>query len=268
MFASNPGTVYPGGERKDIAYMLPKGPPDDYGDFRDANIMLINTKSEYKPFTIGLPYGVKVQPYAWEDDESYPFTTWKGYEEPGIGYISAIGHMLNFWHFRRTSDTLEQIYLHGLTNQADPQEDLLKLAWSWIAPPELQIPGEPLSPNGSAGQHNVFTFDQAQKAYVIPRKSDGPERINFVLDAIYDDAYLEGTMWLINPAFVVPNWNETETSFQFELDGETLSDGVDYRYGYESTTSGKDLVIWLNRTIDLNEREEHNAKISINPIGK
>ena len=53
-----------------------------------------------------------------------------------------------------------------------------------------------------------------------------------------------------------------------KLDGKKLSDGADYRYGYESTTSGKDLVIWLNKTIDLNEREDHDARISINPVGK
>lgn len=180
MFASNPGVVYPRGQKRDIAYprrsglWSRKGPPQDYGDFRDANIMLLHTKSKYKPFTIGLPHGVKVKSYGYKADKRYPFATWTGYEEPSIGYISALGHMLNYWHFRRTSDTIEQIYLHGITHQRDPQIDFLRLAWSWIAAPELQIPGEPLSPNGSAGKYNVFTYDPAQKAYIIPRTNTGP----------------------------------------------------------------------------------------------
>jgi hypothetical protein len=37
--------------------------PTDYGDFRDANIMLYNMKSKYMPYTIAMPYGVRVQPY-------------------------------------------------------------------------------------------------------------------------------------------------------------------------------------------------------------
>lgn len=265
MFASNPGKVYPNGLKQDIAYQLPKGPPEDFGDFRDANVMLIHTKSKYKPFTIGLPHGVKVKPYGWEEDESYPFATWKGYEEPSIGYVSVIGHMLNYWHYRRTSDTIEQIYLHGMTNQENPQDDILELAWSWIAAPELQIPGEPLTPNGSAGKYNTFTYDPAQKAYIIPRKKSDPENLSFTLDAIYDDEYLDGTMWLVNPAFVVPNWNHSSAAFRFILDGETLTPDDDYRFGFETTATGKNLVIWLDRMIDLNERDEHSAAFAIEP---
>ena len=50
--------------------------PKDFGEFRDANIMFINLKSEYKPFTIGMPYGVRVQPYAPEGDLPHVFQTW------------------------------------------------------------------------------------------------------------------------------------------------------------------------------------------------
>lgn len=267
MFASNPGKVYPKGLKQDIAFQLPQGPPDDFGDFRDANIMLIHSRSKYKPFTIGLPYGVKLKPYGWEEDKSYPFATWKGYDEPSIGYISVIGHMLNYWHYRRTSDTLEQIYLHGMTDQEHPQDDILELAWSWIAAPELQVPGEPLSPNGSAGRYNMFTYDQAQKAYIVPRKRTGPEALRFNIDAIYDDEYLDGTMWLVNPAFVIPDWNQSDAVFRFLMDGNTMTPGDDYRFGFESTPTGKNLVLWLDSIIDLNEREEHDVMFQIELSG-
>jgi hypothetical protein len=35
-------------------------------------------------------------------------------------------------------------------------ENGLKLAWSWIVAPELQLPGTRLSPNGSAGQYHTL----------------------------------------------------------------------------------------------------------------
>lgn len=77
-----------------------------------------------------------------------------------------------------------------------------------------------------------------------------------------------GTMWLMNPAFVIPNWNESDVKFRMTLDGQPLVDGSDYRCGFEKTAGGQDLVIWLNKTIDLNEREDHNAQIEIEPLKK
>ena len=265
MFGSKPGTVFANGSARDIAYKMPAGPPGDYGEFRDANIMLLHTKSKFRPFTIGLPYGVQAQPYGWEKNKVYPFTTWTGYSEPSIGYVSAIGHLLNYWHFRRTDKTVEQIYLHGMTGSDKPQSEILKLAWSWISPPELQMPDAKKSPNDSTGQYNLLTYDQTQKAYIVPRKTAGPERIGFALDAIYDDSYLQDTMWLVNPAFVVKNWNQPETGFRFELNGKALANGTDYRFGFEQTVTGQDLVIWLNKTLDLNDRTGHRAGIAIIP---
>ncbi|MBL8856094.1 MAG: hypothetical protein JNK57_19170 [Planctomycetaceae bacterium] len=265
MFDAKPGRVFPKGTAKQISYAMPEGPPSDFGEFRDANIMLLHTNSKFQHFTIGLPYGVQVQPYGWEDNREFPFTTWTGYDDRSIGYVSAIGHLINHWHFRRTEKTIEQVYLHGMTVHNGTHDKILNLAWSWIAPPELQMPNVKKSPNDSAGEYNNFTFDQTQKAYVVPRTVPGAERIAFTLDAIYDDEYLHGTMWLVNPAFVVNDWNDSQTPFRVELDGNQLTSGVDYRFGFEPTKSGKNLVIWLNKTIDLNDREEHSAKFAIIP---
>lgn len=180
-------------------------------------------------------------------------------------YISAIGQLINYWHFRRTDKTIEQLYLHGMTESEKPQSEILKLAWSWISPPELQMPDAKKSPNDSTGKYNVFTYDQTQRAYIVPRKTTGSERISFALDAIYDDSYLQGTMRLVNPAIVVKNWNQPEVGFRFELDGKALATGTDYRFGFEPTAPGKDLVIWLNKTIDLSALDEHRVAISIIP---
>ncbi|MHC4423247.1 MAG: hypothetical protein ACYSWR_01075 [Planctomycetota bacterium] len=150
--------VIPGGASKTINF---KPYPDDFGDFRDASIMVVNTKSKYRPFTIGLPYGVRIQPYQPEDDLPYVFQTWGNPTERG--YATAFGHILNFWHYRRTDNTLEQVYLQGLTDEKDPAKELVPLAWSWIAGPKLRMEGLKLD-------YKTFTYDQSQKAYVLSCK--------------------------------------------------------------------------------------------------
>lgn len=268
MFGNSSASVFANGKRQDINYEMPAGPPSDYGDFRDANIMLVHAKSKYRPFTIGLPYGVKVSPYGWEDNRKYPFATWTGYAEPSIGYISPIGHIINQWHFRRTERTLEQVYLHGMTQAPDPQSEIMRLGWSWIAAPELQMPGDPKSPNGGTGKYRQFTYDQTQRAYVLPRKESGPKPIDFSLVSIYDDSYLRGTMWLVNPTIVVPSWNDSNAGITLKLDGVTLKNGPDYRLGFEQHESGNDLVIWIQRTIDLTAIDDHRVAVSIVPAGR
>ena len=103
------------------------------------------------------------------ENKTYPWTTWTGYDEPSIGYVSAIGHLINYWHFRRTDKTIEQVYLHGMTGSEKPQSEILRLTWSWISPPELQMPDAKKSPNDSTGRYNVFTYDHRQIAYIVPR---------------------------------------------------------------------------------------------------
>ncbi|MFM7979962.1 MAG: hypothetical protein ACKPKO_11670, partial [Candidatus Fonsibacter sp.] len=87
----------------------------------------------------------------------------------------------------------------------------------------------------------------------------------FALDSIYDDEHLQGTMWLVNPAFVISDWKGDATNVHVTVDGEMMTPGRDFRSGLEVTSEGRRLVVWLNRTIDLNAREEHRAEFSVGP---
>jgi hypothetical protein len=213
--------------------------PEDFGDFRDANIMLLNLTSEYKPFTIGMPYGVRVQPYWPEDELPLVFQTW-GYS-PSRGYSSSIGHMLNFWHYRRTDNTIEQVYLHGMTNTEDPASELVPLAWSWISAPRLRM-------DGLETDYMQYTYDPAQRAYVVPRKGRGPVSLEFMLQA--EDEERDAPGWIINPAFVVKDWDEP--GVVLKVGGKTIKRGKNFRVGYEQTPTGKDLVIWLKMKSNKN----------------
>jgi hypothetical protein len=225
--------VIPGGESGKISY---KPYPKGFGEFRDANIMVVNTKSRFKPFTIALPYGCRIQPYNPEDELPHVFQTW-GYS-PDRGYSTALGHILNFWHYRRTDNTLEQVYLQGMTDAEDQAKELVPLAWSWIAAPRLRM-------EGFTYDYNTFTYDQAQKAYVL--KSDGKEEeIEFELDV--DDEFAGIGQVLRNPAIVIKDWGTS--GVEVEVDGKSVKVGKDFRIGYEETHTGSDLVLWLKAESD------------------
>jgi hypothetical protein len=191
--------------------------------------MLVNLKSDYKPFVIGLPYGVRIQPYAPEGPLPFVFQTWG--KPPERGYTVAFGHILNYWHYRRTDNTLEQIYLHGMTNATDPQKELVSLGWSWITEPELKMKGvEP--------DYTLFTYDPAQKAYIVPRTGRGPIELEFSLEK-----QRLAPMSIVNPTFIVKDWDKV--GVELEVDGKKIEPSKDFRIGYEETPTGKDLILWL-----------------------
>ena len=140
--------------------------------------------------------------------------------------------MLNYWHYRRTDTSIEQIYLHGMTNTVDPVKELVPLAWSWIVAPSLKMEGvEP--------DYNQILYDPAQKAYIVPRKGRGPTELEFTLEQDHDLA----PMSIINPAFIVKDWDEQ--GVELKVDGKTIEQGKTFRVGLEQTPTGKDLIIWL-----------------------
>jgi hypothetical protein len=224
------------GESKTISY---KPYPKDFGDFRDANIMLVNLKAEYKPFTIGMPFGSRVQPYWPEDDLPHVFQTWG--DPPDKGYSSALGHIVNYWHYRRTDNTLEQVYLQGMTNAEDPVREIVSLAWSWIAAPLLQMEGLGMS-------YTLFTYDPAQRAYIVPREDRGPRAFEFTLEQDEDIGEFGAPMSIVNPVLLVKDWGTS--GVELKVNGKPMEIGKDFRIGYEETHTGNDLILWLNMTSD------------------
>jgi hypothetical protein len=163
-----------------------------------------------------------------EDELPHIFQTWG--DPPEEGYATAFGHILNFWHYRRTDNTLEQIYLSGMTDAKDPGKELVPLAWSWIAPPKLRMEG--LKPS-----YDVMIYDAAQKAYVLSCKGGKPSELEFELEA--DEEFYGVKQTIINPAIVVKGWDKAPVAL--EIDGKRVKQGKHFRVGYEDT----DLVMWL-----------------------
>ena len=235
------------GRSKTISY---KPYPKDFGAFLEANIKVANLKSQYRPFTIFLPYGVENEPYPPEGELPSVFQTWPR-EPKERGYSTSLGHTLNWWHYRRTENILEQVYLSGMTMTKDPAAELVPLAWSWLRPPQLQISGiEP--------KYKVQIYDPAQRAYIVPHQGRGPHKLEFAIEVDEDVKELGAPMYIVNPAFIIKDWGTS--GVELKVDGKIVNQGKYFRVGYEETHTGTDLVLWLNM------KSDETVKFSISPV--
>ena len=205
--------------------------PRDYAGFSAANIMVVNLKSQYKPFTIAMPYGDRTQPYKRDNPLIEGFQVWGPGEHRS--YTVPFGHLINYGHYRKTANTLEQVYLSGMIDSIALAKELVPLAWSWIAPPKVSIEGE--EPN-----HTIDHYDPAQKAYIFDWK---PDQTELQFELLADPDYFGVASTIINPAIVVRGWGQDPV--ELEIDDKTVPPGQDFRSGYEATKAGTNLVIWL-----------------------
>jgi hypothetical protein len=238
------------GSRRDISY---DPYPKDFGDFTLANIMVVNTRSAYKPYTIFIPQGLEQQSYPLEGKAPHVFQTWPS--DPGDeGYSVSLGHALNWWHYKRNDTILEQVYLSGMINSEDPGKELLPLAKSWLNYPQFLM-------DGFEQSYTNITYDLAQRAYIIPDEEKGPRNIRFELGFPEEFEQEEDLpVNIVNPVFIVPDWGNSDASIT--VNGRELSQGEDYRIGHEEGKTGINLVIWLDYDA------EKKTSFEIRPVNK
>ena len=223
--------------------------PKTFGEFLEANIKVINLKSEYKPYIICMPYGVENEPYPPEGELPHVFQTWPR-EPKERGYSVSLGHILNWWHYRRTDNILEQVYLSGMTKTENPKEELLSLANSWLRPPQVQM-------EGFKPRYKVHTYDPTQKAYVFTCGDGGPTKFELTLAGTDPE---DKRIYIENPAIVLKKWGKTEAKVTFN--GKKLRPGKGCRIGYENSDDSTNLVVWFN------QQSKEAAKITIEPVKK
>jgi hypothetical protein len=209
-----------------------------FGEFSNANMFVVNTKSAYHPFTIGRVEGVSIAPYAPErKTRKGIFQSWPQTPDREEGYAgAALGHIVNRTLYQETEKTITQIYLSGFTNATEPQKVLAPLARSWLQAPELKV---------TDGSHAIsHGYDPTQRAFLLDRGEMGGN-IDFEIAASESSP-------LVNPAFLVNNWGKEEATF--ELNGSKIERGADFRFGHYNTIDIKDnrewkdvLVVWLQQ---------------------
>jgi len=204
----------------------------------EANIHLVNTKSQWKPFVIVTPESnLKWDVYNHElrrDVSMFPWWNhWPTAQKPSDGRYameadqashSSLSHC-NWDAHSQTDESLTKIMLNGLTQQSAAQ--LTTLAKSWSYPAELKT--------GSGNGLIVEGYDQTERAYVL--RLDEPNnstKVNLELVA-------DGDSPVLNPAFVIRNWGIADVNVT--VNGNTVQQGRDLRIGYRNTLEGNDLIV-------------------------
>lgn len=206
----------------------------------DANIHLVNTKSELKPFAIMSPESnPKWDIYDHElrrDVSMFPWWNhWPTAQKPSDGRYamdsdhashSSVSH--GHWDaYTQTDESMTKIMLNGLTNQST--EQLVILAKSWSYPPELIVKNaEGIISDG---------YNPTERAYQLTYAATGdPAVLNIELNASEESP-------VVNPSFVIKNWGNKEVLLT--VNGEEIKRGKDFRYGYRDTLTGTDLIVWI-----------------------
>ncbi|MDX1699920.1 MAG: LamG domain-containing protein, partial [Melioribacteraceae bacterium] len=198
------------------------GVPDNELD--DANISIVNFKSEYKVMVI-YPEGDEIG--AWghierATEDTYFAGPWNHWP---------VGQMPNDGRYAMRTDRITHSALGG----AGPRDkaifgftnkdisELLPLARFWNRSPEIRV---------EQGAENA-EFKMSEKAYTMDVTGD---QVDIDIISSEDSP-------LLNPAFVLKNWNGDKANIS--LNGKQITIDKDCRVGVRKTELGKDLVVWL-----------------------
>lgn len=211
-------------------------PPHSSEDFDQGNIQIINTKSEYKPYS-----AVRLQDFEMMDFYSgeeirrevsvFPWWNhWPVAPRPTDGryamYADRAAHSsVSHWFWKEyefTDRSVTKIMLNGMTN--GKVEDLVPMVKGWSNPAEVII------------DNGTIIYDPAQKAFEIDLKEDVSE-LKITISANSDSP-------VVNPAFVVNGWGSSMPG-KIELNGQEIEVGKDLRIGFRESLYATDMVVWM-----------------------
>jgi concanavalin A-like lectin/glucanase superfamily protein len=207
----------------------------------NANICMVNFKSEYRPFYVYDP-GTRIIPYGGgliETTDFSHFPTWNHWpvsQIPSDGRIARAADRFTSSAItspeppmrRRSEDgALEGSFLMGLTNQ--PIETLAPLARSWLQAPKLTKVSPTFQNEG---------YSKHERTYILRKTDDNASSLEFEVAASADSP-------MVNPAFVVKNWGAAEVGLK--IVGNTIPRGKSFRYVHHDTMEGTDLIVWIKR---------------------
>ena len=223
--------TYSWGVKTDQSFDYPKG-PHSLNLPKDANIQVVNLKSQQKPFEIVPPHNVYFRSYSSE--RSYSMFEW--WNHWPVAQIASSGRPavaadrtshsslsdISWDDYEKTSHSETKLLMTGLTSVQPPQ--LLPLAKSWLSPPAIEATG-----NGVL----KADYDPAQRAFVIHRPAGvKPSSLVITIEASKDRP-------LVNPAFVIENWTGNA---DVRLDGRPAKS---VRMGASHSIEQDNLVLWM-----------------------
>jgi hypothetical protein len=206
----------------------------------NANIAIVNTKSDFKPVYIYEP-GTLIIPYGGGAVETRPwFSKFPIWNHWPVSQIPSDGR--NALALDRVSSSailspeppetkrardgaVEGRFLMGLTNQ--PVTAMLPVARAWLQSPELKVSGEDFASEG---------YSRDDRAYHVHRLAQGNTKLEFSIQASEKSP-------AVNPAFVIDGWGRGGVSLK--LNGKAVPEGKDFRVGHIDRLEGSSLVVWI-----------------------
>ena len=190
----------------------------------DANISIVNFKSEYKVMVI-YPEGDEIGAWGHREratKDTYfagPWNHWPVGQLPNDGRYAMRTDRVTHSALGGAGPRDKAIY--GFTNK--DISELVALARFWNRSPNVEI---------NKGAKNA-EFKMSEKAYVMEFIGDDLE---FEIEATKESP-------LVNPAFVIENWNGNDVNVT--VDNKKVPIDKNCRVGFRTTESGNDLVLWL-----------------------
>jgi len=205
----------------------------------NANISIVNTKSDFKPVyiyepgTLIIPYGGGAVERPWFS--KFPiWNHWPAAQIPSDGRNAlALDHVSSsaitspeLPQTRRAKDgVVEGRFLMGLTNQ--PIATMLPVARAWLQPPDLKLSAVNFASDG---------YSRDDRAYHFRRLNTQNLDVQFNLEASEKSP-------AANPAFVLDGWGGGGVSLT--LNGKPVAEGRDFRVGHIERLEGTALVVWI-----------------------
>ncbi|MEM8895020.1 MAG: hypothetical protein AAGC88_10615, partial [Bacteroidota bacterium] len=205
-----------------------------------SNIVMMNMKSDYKPFIIS-PEGCNLSAYRgaqggshfrWRDH--WPTTTEPTPGRNATGQQAAHGsffHVLNIPYLEREPEKLTKIMLHGLTK--NNVEGLVPIAKSWLEPPVLKL--------AETTEHVVYEeYNPSERAYILRVEEEADQLIDF-------DILANSGTPAVNPVIRIDNAQSNNPTLS--LNGTALQLDQDFTVGTERGLDHSRLIIWVNKEL-------------------
>jgi hypothetical protein len=227
--------------------------PEKFDSPQNIAIQKVNLKSEFKPFIVFEP-GVKIKPFRGAiRPELSKFPWWNHWpvaqlpndgrrafapDRPSHSSLAQAIEGSSVIHDNKNG-SYSVTTLIGLSNNSD--KHLAELANSWNNPATLEI---------NTTEFEFLGYDKHQKAYVLNNSKSTTSQLKFNLNPQNETA-------ILNPCFVIKNWGNGIPNLA--ISGKEITHGDAFRYGFEQTIGGTDLVIWL----ELESKKPRTIKIYI-----
>jgi hypothetical protein len=218
-----------------------------YGAFANANIHVVNTKSEYRPWRAGRPSPrLSMSPYVPVHEQVQLVPCFPPATTRDSGYsVAGLGQMVypDFW--KVTDDSMSEVWLNGWTNSREPADELAAITNSWWNAPKMSLAGR----SGT----ELHGYDVGERAFLLTASASEGAFLNIAASAKSP---------VVCPMFLINKWGTADP--KLKIDGKEIEEGEDFRFGHHETLELEGGRKWENvLAVWANVRATDGMQVSI-----